>query len=210
MAKFGFPGAVGGSVGPVIIYQSYGKSVMRSKPGARSKPPGDVQKKNNNHFASVMKVMQVVRDFVKIGFFDVAQGRSPFHEAMSENLMRIRSAPLSLDLEWLQISKGQRAGCSGVSVEREGNTALVKWEHAEADKPSLPGDRVMLLAINTSTLDTKKSTDGKRKDHQARIDLPPIGDGQRVLVLISFRHPDEIVKKDARNMSDSMVAGSIV
>ncbi|MEE4177571.1 MAG: DUF6266 family protein [Bacteroides sp.] len=203
----GLLGKFSGKLGNLVIYQMNGKIVMRAKPGKRTKPAGGRQKETQTNFARVMGILQPLKSFVKMGFNDLAGGTYVFHKAISENLKRYYDAPDPNDLRWLLLSKGERAGALDLVLEMGEGQATVRWGAHEAGKPFDEDDRVMLLAINTTSLEfTENPSAGKRSQGQASIALPPVKPGEQVLVFISFMDvAGRLLGCDPKNISDSQL-----
>ena len=203
----GMLGKLAGSLGDLVIYQMNGKIVVRAKPGKRTKPATGRQKETQENFARVMNILRPLKPYVKVGFNDLADGRFVFHKANSVNLKRFYDASNPDDLRWLMLSKGDRAGATGLVLEVEGEQATVSWGDPEPGKPSAKDDRVMLLALNTTTLESTDSTNaGKRSNGRASLSLPPAKAGEEILVFITFMDvAGSIVKRDPENISDSVL-----
>ncbi len=207
--KEGFLGPFKGRIAKVVFYEMYGKMVARSLPSVKRKPAKGALKASQNDFARVMKIMQKVKPFVRLGFKDMAEGRSAFHTALSENLKRYRLAENQEDLKWLCLSKGERAGALDLTVNTEGKVATVTWGEPEPRRPFAPNDQVMLQAINPATLDTNYNLQAAtRIAGTATLTLPPTKEGEHMLVFISFMNATgNTDKKNLKNISDSQLVG---
>lgn len=203
----GMLGKFTGRLGNLVFYEMNGKIVMRTKPGKRKKPAKGRQKETQNNFARVMGIIQPMKTFVKIGFNDLAGGKFVFHKANSENLKRFYKADNPDDLRWLLLSKGERAGAQDLALEMGVGQATVRWGEPEAGKPFDPTDRVMLLALNTTTLESTENTNAAtRSQGQAGIALPPAKAGEKVLVSISFMDlAGSLLTCDPKNISTSQL-----
>lgn len=142
-----------------------------------------------------------------MGFNDLAGGKYVFHKALSENLKRFNAATDPGELEWLQLSLGDRAGAQNLEVQLLEDAAQLSWGEPEPGKPYDGQDRVMLLALNTTTLQfTDKARAGQRSNGQASIALPPSKEGEKIMVFISFFDlAGAIIKKDTKNISNSQI-----
>ena len=205
----GMLGKFSGRLGELVVYQMNGKVVMRTKPGKRTKPAQGRQKVTQNNFARVMGIIQPMKSYLKMGFNDLAGGKFVFHKANSENLKRFYKADKPDDLRWLLLSKGERAGALGLSLEMGAKQVTVRWGGPEPEKPASGEDRVMLLALNTSTLEPSFNTNaGKRREAQATLALPHAKAGEEILVFISFFDlAGSIIKRDPENISTSQLVG---
>lgn len=204
----GFLGEFQGSIRNMVIYQLNGKTVIRSKPSGRSGPDSEKMKAVKSKFSRVMNVVKAVKPFIEEGFRDVSGGRYVFQRALSENLARYDASATPETLDWLALSIGERAGAQEVSLTIDGKTGHVSWGSPEEGKPASPDDQVLLLAINTTTLDTTGLVQkAKRKDRQVKIKLPPVKEGETLRVYVAFRDLEgTIVGYSLNNISGSQTA----
>jgi len=207
--KEGFLGHFSGKLGNTVVYEMYGKTVIRSKPAYKRRPAKGALKQAQTDFSRVMKIMQAVRSVIRLGFRDVAEGRSAFHTAMSLNLVNYRSAENPEDLRWLVVSQGDRAGAQDLAMEVQDKNANITWGDPEPGKPYKMNDQVLLLAINNMTLQTTdKVQAARRSEKRAEIALPAAKEGENILVFIAFHNPLEAVsKKSPKNFSKSLLVG---
>jgi hypothetical protein len=199
-----FPSGFRGRIGNVVVYQALGKTIVRSMPSKKRAPAKGAQKQTQNDFARVMKILQTMTPFVRIGFHDAAEGRTAFQTAMSENLRRFMEAAVPENLQWLLVSKGERAGAVELRVQRNEKMATAKWDAAPESKLSSDDDMVMVLALNTATLACNYNPDaGSRRNGQAKLPLPPALPGEKILFFIAFRNISGTSKKSLKNISES-------
>lgn len=184
----GFLGEFRGSIRNMIIYQVGDKTLIRSRPAGRKGPASPKLKAAQTKFGRVTSIVKAVKPFTEEGFRDVAGGRYVFQRALSENLARYDAAATPEDLGWLALSMGDRAGAQDLALTVVGNKATITWGAPEQGKPSSPKDQVLLLAINTTSLDaTDNFNAGQRSKGQATIKLPPVQEGEQIRVGIAFR-----------------------
>ncbi len=207
--KEGFLGNFKGQLGNTVVYEMYGKTVIRSKPAYKRRPAKGALKQAQTDFSRVMKIMQAARSVIRLGFRDVAEGRSAFHTAMSANLVNYRNAENPEDLHWLVVSQGERAGALEVTMEVRGDKATITWGDPEPGKPYKMNDQVLLMTINDKTLHTTdKVQAAKRSEKIAEIVLPAVKEGENILVFIAFYNPFEaLARKSPSNFSKSQVVG---
>lgn len=194
-----------GRLGKMVVYQMNGKTVVRSMPTRKGGQVSPKLKESQGHFARVMSVMTAVKPFIRVGFNDLAEGRFVFQRALSENLLRYKAAENPDDFDWLMVSQGERAGAKDLNVLVQGGEVKVSWGEAEAGKPWDKNDHVMLLALNTVTLEeTDNLKGGVRSKGQASLKLPKAEAGQPVMVFIAFYDlAGAAVKADLENISSS-------
>jgi hypothetical protein len=207
-SKTGLLGAFSGKVSELVLYELYGKMIVRRKPTVKMPKATGAKKQSQEAFKETMRLMQAAGSFIRLGFSDVAAGRSAFHTAMSVNLQRRREAADPADHRWLQLSQGGRAGCTGLQLQQQDEkTVTLTWTGQAEGLPGQPYDKVLLMALNTTTFQDSWHMDKAiRSDGQATIPIPPVAPGQQLLVFIAFASIEGMAqKKDPRNISDSQV-----
>jgi hypothetical protein len=209
--KEDFTAGLKGRIGKLVVYQFLGKTVVRSMPAKKRAPAQGAQKKTQNEFALVMKIMQSMTAFVRVGFHDAAQGRTAFQSALSVNLRRRRESEHPENLHWVLASMGERAAATGLNIERAENRVKVTWDVVAPGKPASGDDRVMLLALNTTSLAATHDLDTtSRMNGEATLALPPTLPGERILIFITFHNPLRSEKKSLKNISESIFRELIV
>lgn len=208
ISQQGFFGNFSGRFGNLLVYQVKGKTIVRTAPTTRKDNGTAALKQVRNDFSRVMKIMQAVKPFIRMGFNDVAGNGSAFHSALSANLLVYRQAAMPDDFKWLMLSRGERAGAVGLVLSKEDDYARVSWNGVEAQKIFSPNDWALLLAINTTTLNTTVSIqEAKRNQQWARLKLPEANQDERVQVFIAFQDPNGWIRKNEKNTSNSQWAG---
>lgn len=200
-----------GKIGNIVIYQMYGKTVLRAKPSVKRKPAKGLLKESQNNFKFVMQTMKSARLFVVHGFREVAIGRSAFHTALSVNLLRYRQTEDKSYHKWLQLSAGNRAGTIQSSVQlTEDRKLKIQWDAPEANKPFSNNDRMMFFAIcNTQPITICELYTARRDQYQAMVGLPLESQGLEFECFISFRSELPTSNLDPELISDSKWIGNI-
>jgi hypothetical protein len=203
----GLFGKFSGRIGNLVVFQRNGQTVVRSRTTKKIPAATGAKKQAQQNFARVMKLMQVLKPFITKGFGDVAGDRSAFHTALSVNLQRLREAPEPATLNWLLTSSGSRAGARQINLEVSDQIAAISWGEPTPAKPFADHDQVMIVAINSTTLEvTTPATLIARSQKQASLSLPPASTGEQVYLFISFYDPFAI-QKNTKNVSEGEIAG---
>jgi len=204
----GLLGDFSGRIGNLVVYKLKGKTVIRSMPAVTRGPARGRLKQTQDGFSRVMTVLRGLKAFVKVGFHDFAGGDYVFQKALSENLKRYHAAGSPEGLDWLLLSAGERAGAQQLSLAVSGSKATISWGEPEADKPWGPDDTVMVLALNTSSLQsTHKVNAARRSQGKATLSLPPATDDERIRVFVGFIHMEgRMTGLNLKNISDSQWA----
>lgn len=180
-----------GKIGQMIFYEVDGQQRVRSRAKAPMAIKSLALKESQSDFARLMKVMQAVVPFVRIGFSAETGGKMMFHKALGYNLQCYRNAQDKTFLRWLVLSVGQRAGAESFTAQLQGHESLlIAWGQSQAQLPHAADDLVMLLAINPCTLEAIfQYAVCKRGDHSATLKLPPVQAGDTVQLFICFFQP---------------------
>lgn len=203
----GFLGDFHGRLGNLVVYKLKGKTVIRTLPSKKRGPAKGRLKASQSRFSQIMNVLKGIQSYVKTGFYDVSDGAYVFQRALAANIECYMASEDPADYHWLLLSKGERAGAQDLALEMGEGQATVRWGEPEAGKPFDPTDRVMLLALNTTTLESTENTNAAiRNQGQAGIALPPAKAGEKVLVSISFMDlAGSLLTCDPKNISTSQL-----
>jgi hypothetical protein len=201
----GLLGDFSGRIGNLVVYKLKGKTVIRSMPSVKRGPARGRLKETQDGFSRVMTVLRGMKTFVKMGFHDFAGGDYVFQRALSENLKRYHAADGPAGLDWLLLSAGERAGVQQLSLEVNETTATIKWGEPEPDKPWSDDDTVMVLALNTTSLESTFTISAARRSQgQATLPLPPVKEGEQIRVFVAFMNMEgRMLKPSLKNVSNS-------
>ena len=142
-----FMGRLSGRIGNLVVYQMYGKTVVRVRPGYRSKQSSPELKASQNDFKAVVQVLSKLKDMLRFGFASQAINRSAWNAAVSINLNRYRQAADKPIANWLQLCAGglPQANAWQTSLDENGQL-LLHWENG----PEASGhgaDKLIVLLV---------------------------------------------------------------
>jgi len=182
-------GGFKGRVGNMVVYQLYGKTVMRTLPSVKPKKATGAKKRNQDDFAQVMFPLRKVTAFIRQGFYHMARGCSPFNAAISANVRCFREAGRPDGIQWLVLSDGTRAGAELLTVQTDfiQSTAQISWGQPETGKLSKLTDCVWAIAINARNFNmTREIEEVKRSEGKLIINLPEGDQGDEIHYFVSF------------------------
>jgi len=179
-----------GTVGPVVLTESYGVGVVRSKPKKRGKKKQtDNQKKHTSTFSKLNKFFQLATDVINLGYPKRKSAKmSAFNEAVSwhfNNALAVDQTNGIVDFVKLKLSrpikKTQKAWQPSVSGE-ENNRMTVAWKpNPSPDKHTHPDDGAVIVVHfyyrGRSKVMCYKDI-AKRSDLNFSTELPYIMKGQ--------------------------------
>lgn len=204
-------GRMKGGIGNIVVYQMFGKTVLRTKPNVKRKPASGRLKECQTDFKHVMHLMQLARTYIATGFHEVADGRSAFHTALSINLKRYKSSEDKALKDWLQLSSGKRAGAIGISLLQKGvNQIEISWKEAEPGKPASENDWVFFFAIERSSQKVCAELYVARRKHgRTFVQMPNVKAGELYDCFLTFKSDVATSRKQAELISDSIYACEI-
>lgn len=204
-------GAVKGKLNNLVIYQMYGKTIIRTRPAYKRKAATGKLKKSQDDFKVVMKTLRRVKVYLSFGFNEVASGRSAFHTALSQNLLRYREVEEKSPKEWLQVSAGNRAGALDWQLTQasEGEYMLL-WGKEEPDKIFHATDQLMLVLLGREKLRLHQDLyTAKRSESQALIKVPSFMEADIYDCFVCFKSERLSTQKNPDLISNSFWVGEI-
>ena len=202
-----------GKLGNLVMYEMMGKNIVRSRPLGKPPAATGAKKQAQENFRLVMKLMQLTKHFISLGFRDVSEGRTAFNTAFSVNMKRLAEDTDPGELGWLQLSQGLRSGARDLQVVRhqppgQGFPTLnISWGEPMEGMPYREHDSLMLLALGQSSLNYNYSLQAaSRRQKIASLILPPIPAEEKVLLFAAFYDLEAMNKrKDPANISTSQM-----
>jgi hypothetical protein len=211
----GLLGPVSGKVGNVVGATWRGIDYLRIMPANVSNPRTPGQLNQRAKFIMVLRFLQPLLDFIKIGFRTWAVKMSAFNAAMSYNLRNAVTGEFpDFDISFADVlvSRGSLRAVSGVSSTSPQAAELqVQWDDNSGMGNALATDRVMVVVYNSEKMDVRYEMDaGFRSDGQATISLPASYSGDEVQVWLALTSLSELIYSgDRSTISDSVFAGSV-
>ena len=201
----GLFGEFSGRIGNLIVYELNGQTVIRTRPAGPQKKATGKRKQYQDDFRHVMKLMQIAKHIVKIGFAEEGKKGTGFKKALGENLKKYRSLDRLESLEWLELSKGSLSGAASFSSELLADGQLkISWTGTEEGKPSYDEDQLLVLLVNETTLKPLRlGRSYSRKDSHLVVQAPAQKDGECLRVFVSFYLPELFGKASKSLISNS-------
>ena len=211
MAKipFGVLGPFFGKVGPVSGYKWKEISVMRSLRGKSNKPPTEAQLQQREKFGFTSKFLKGISDLIKIGFGELAIGKTEYQCAMSYNLDNAVSGKrpdFKLHYDKVAVSRGSLPNAVFPEVKAGDNASELRFIWADNSGIGLAAATdhaiaaVYCPAVKRWTF--RQAPDAKRADCSALLVVPAFS-GQTVHTWLTF-------VSEAGKASDSVYTGEIV
>ena len=206
-----FMGRLSGRIGNLVVYQMYGKTVVRIRPNNRSKKATGLLKASQDDFKEVVAVLSRCKHLLRLGFAAEAVNRSAWNAALSANLKNYREAENKALGNWLQLSKGKgdMADDWQVSQDQEGRLCL-SWKQLPREN-SWPNDKliVFILAENPEAQALIEITSAQRRHEQAVLDIELSKMGKTAEIFTAFIAADYNGNLKPEGISNSMWAGQL-
>lgn len=217
MAKLpiGILGPVSGKVGNVVGGSWRGIDYLRSMPANVTNPRTEAQLSQRGKFVLMVRFLQPVLEYVRIGFKPYAQKMSTYNAAMSYNMRNALEGKFpdyTIRYEDVLLSRGNLRPVSNLTLAEPNALELqVNWDDNSGMMSASSTDRIMLLVYNLEDRDAFFDLNaGTRGDGQSVITLPSNYSGKEVHVWLSLTNlPGMILAGDKNSMSNSAYAGSI-
>ncbi|HEY3371175.1 MAG TPA: DUF6266 family protein [Prolixibacteraceae bacterium] len=201
-------GPISGALGDLVYSSWKGIQYVRSKPVHVVISRTAAQLEQRARFAFMLKFIQPLKDFLRVGFKSQTAKMSAFNAAMSWNYRNALGGTFpdfAVDCTKVGVSLGPLTGALNPEVRMgAGGKLEFAWEDNSNDRYSMPNDRVMLLVYHPAgqLAETLIGGNTRRSGGQA-IDLPASFSGKEVHCYMAFQNDSQ------RLVSNSQYVGSL-
>lgn len=213
--KKGILGGVSGKIGNVVGGSWKGIDYLRVLPANVSDANSPSQITQRNKFMVVIKFLQPITEFIRIGFRGLAVKQTAFNAAMSYNFHNALTGEypdIAIDYAQAAVSRGNLpAAVNPVCASAEEAKVSVSWEPNTGQGQASPDDVAMVLVYNPTLKEAIYVLNaGTRADATANVDLPNNFSGDDVHCYVCFMVLETALVGGAKNaISNSAYAGSI-
>lgn len=123
-------GVLCGRIGPVVAASWNGINYLRSLPRHYKDKKSKKQICQRNKFTMVFRLLQRMKEYLRVGFKPMAYHQSAFNAAMSHNLQNViinRKGQSEIDYSRLCLSIGTLPNAFSMKVERAFGQILISW-----------------------------------------------------------------------------------
>lgn len=207
----GILGGFSGKVGNVIGGNWKGIDYMRVKPASVANPRTEGQVDQRSKFSTVLKFLQPMKDFIKLGYKGYANQMTEFNSAMSYNLKNaITGAYPNFEIDYANslISRGSLAGAmNGVADSSVAGELTFTWDDNSSDGNANKKDKAMILAFNQSRRESTFITKGSnRSTGRSSLTIPDDYSGESVECFIAFISEDGLTASNSKYLGKVIVA----
>lgn len=138
-----------GRVGNVVVYEMFGKTVLRSMPQKSKKKATGKRKQYQDDFRYVMKWMQYLKPLIDRCWQPLPPHKTAFKPAFSYHLKRYREMDRPSHYEWIDLTKGDIAGLENVKLQFDDRLLQIDWEEGQKEIIH-PRDLVYIKLVNVT------------------------------------------------------------
>ena len=204
----GVLGGFSGKVGNVVRGTWKGIDYMRIKPANVSNPRTEGQVDQRSKFSTVLRFLQPMTDFLRVGFKLYANKMTQFNAAMSYNLNNAITGAypnFTIDYANALVTRGNLTVAAGSAASSpSAGDVEVTWTNNSGSGSASATDKALIVLINTTRQEAVFTTAGA--DRSAGTDIisvPSEYTGEDVEAFLGF------ISDDGSNVSNSVYLGSV-
>lgn len=204
----GILGGVSGQVGNVIGGTWKGIDYLRIKPSSVANPRTEGQVDQRSKFGTVLRFLQPLTEFLRVGFKLYSKQMTQFNAAMSYNLNNgITGAypNFMIDYGTALVSRGNLKGADdGAATSPSAGNVEVTWTDNSGRGSAKETDKSLIVLLNTIRGEAVFTTSGpERSTGIATIPVASEYSGEDVEVFLGF------VSEDGNKVANSAYLGTV-
>jgi hypothetical protein len=214
--KKGLLGGVSGKVGNIVGGNWKGIDYLRILPASVANPKTTKQLNQRTKFLRVIRFLQPLNEFVRIGFKAYAIKMSAFNAAMSYNFHHaIAGSYPDYEIDYGnarlargQLTGGMNAGCASPEPAK----ISITWDDNTGQGSAQSGDNVMVVVYNPISGESAMALDAAtRTAATAELMVPASWSGDEVHCYLSFSLLESLISSGGKkSISDSLYCGAVV
>ena len=213
--KRGILGGVSGKVGSVIGATWKEIDYLRSLPASYTDAKTESQLAQRFKFSTVLKFLQPITAFLRVGYKGLATKMTAFNAAVSfnyHNALMGTSPNFDIDYTKAAVSRGNLQGAINPSItSTTAGTIVVSWDAGVPQGQASLNDTTLVVLYNATQKESIFLLNaGIRGDESVIIEVPANYSGNEVHGYISFAAYGSVVGSRAKNgISNSAYAGMV-
>lgn len=213
--KTGILGNVSGKVGNVVGGTWKGINYLRTVAASVNNPNTELQVNQRLKFGAVVKFLQPLTEFIRVGYKGQAVKMTAFNAAFSYNFHNALTgdAPdFSIDYPRAMVCRGNMAGAiNPACASTDPAKVVLSWEMTPGNGPSSETDTTIFVVFNATKQEAVYSLNaGTRVDSSLEVAVPASFSGDTVHCYIAFMTMNSVLGGQLRNaISNSCYAGSV-
>ncbi|MBY5950283.1 hypothetical protein KUV23_04825 [Algoriphagus marincola] len=204
----GVLGGFSGKVGNVVGGTWKGIDYMRIKPANVTNPRTEGQVDQRSKFSTVLRFLQPMTDFLRVGFKLYANKMTQFNAAMSYNLNNAITGAypnFMVDYASALVTRGNLTGAAnGAASSPSAASVEVTWTDNSGSGSAQATDKALIVLLNTTRQEAVFTTAGPaRSAGTETISVPSEYTGEDVEVFLGF------ISEDGSKVANSSYLGSV-
>jgi hypothetical protein len=212
--KNGILGGVSGKIGNVVGSSWNGIDYLKTLPSHYTDAKTDVQISNRSKFLSVIRFLQPITEFIRVGFKSLAVKKSAFNAAASfhyHNAVTGEYPDIVIDFTKVSVSRGNLTGAyNAAASSTTAATIALSWLDNSLDRTAKADDVALVVIYHPVLGDAYYTLNaGSRADAQASLQVPQSFCGGEVHVYLGFMALNALGSQAAKSVSNSSYVGSV-
>ncbi len=204
----GVLGGFSGKVGNVVGGTWKGIDYMRIKPANVTNPRTEGQVDQRSKFSTVLRFLQPMTDFLRVGFKLYANKMTQFNAAMSYNLNNAITGAypnFMVDYANALVTRGNLSGAAnGAASSPSAGDVQITWDDNSGSGSAQATDKALIVLLNTTRQEAVFTTAGPaRSAGTETISVPSEYTGEDVAVFLGF------ISEDGSKVANSSYLGSV-
>lgn len=204
----GVLGGFSGKVGNVVGGTWKGIDYMRIKPANVTNPRTEGQVDQRSKFSTVLRFLQPMTDFLRVGFKLYANKMTQFNAAMSYNLNNAITGAypnFMVDYASALVTRGNLTGAAnGATSSPSAASVEVTWTDNSGSGSAQATDKALIVLLNTTRQEAVFTIAGPaRSAGTETISVPSEYTGEDVEVFLGF------ISEDGSKVANSSYLGSV-
>lgn len=204
----GVLGGFSGKVGNVVGGTWKGIDYMRIKPANVTNPRTEGQVDQRSKFSTVLRFLQPMTDFLRVGFKLYANKMTQFNAAMSYNLNNAITGAypnFMVDYASALVTRGNLSGAAnGAASSPSAGDVQITWDDNSGSGSAQATDKALIVLLNTTRQEAVFTTAGpERTAGTETISVPSEYTGEDVEVFLGF------ISEDGSKVANSSYLGSV-
>ncbi|VXD11296.1 DUF6266 family protein [Marinoscillum sp. 108] len=204
----GVLGGFSGKVGNVVGGTWKGIDYMRIKPANVTNPRTEGQVDQRSKFSTVLRFLQPMTDFLRVGFKLYANKMTQFNAAMSYNLNNAITGAypnFMVDYASALVTRGNLSGAAnGAASSPSAGDVQITWDDNSGSGSAQATDKALIVLLNTTRQEAVFTIAGPaRSAGTETISVPSEYTGEDVEVFLGF------ISEDGSKVANSSYLGSV-
>jgi len=212
--KNGILGGVSGKIGNVVGSSWNGIDYLKTLPAHYNDAKTDVQVSNRSKFLSVIRFLQTITAFLRVGYKSLAVKKTAFNAATAYHYHNAVSGDypdIIIDYPKVIVSRGSLTGAyNAVATSTEAAKIQLSWANNSEDGTAKADDIAMVVVYHPLLKDAYYTLNaGSRSDLGAAITLPQSYSGGEAHVYLGFMALGALSSQATKAVSNSTYVGAV-